>query len=313
MLTTGWVQKEDGNGTHTFPAGRIQKELQLSGISKERQKKAEREERDQKKRLADMDPLVRQLKQYREDAEKMRESSQMAAIDAKLKSGEGLTPEEEEYLKQSNPDGYREYQEIRQERAAYKEQLKHCKTKEEAEQLKLNKMGNFLAEAKKVSSNPAIPKDAKRGLLEKILRKAAGIQKSHLAFTKTALYHGLPTEEELTEKVKEKSQGQPSVQKTEAPEGIVPPSGQGTEATEGIVSPSGQGTGEKTKTPMMIQEKGNLEKSGKKEGKAQREPAEFEDVEREIIGSLTIDRPRGYGLEYLSTDIQLSRRAAKHT
>lgn len=273
MLTTGWVQKEEGTGAHTFVAGRLQKELQLSGLGKERQKKAEREEREQQKRLADMDPLVRELKQYREDAEKMRESNQMAAIDAKLKSGEGLTPEEEEYLKQSNPDGYREYQEIRQERAAYKEQLKQCKTKEEVEKLKLGKMGNFLAEAKKVSNNPAIPKNAKRGLLEKILKKAAGIQKSHIAFTKTAAYHGLPTEEELTEKVKEKSKKQLS-----GPE------------PKGALEPSSE-----------LEQERNL---GKEED-TDTEPADFEEVEREIIGFLTTDRPRGYGLEYFSAGARL--------
>lgn len=276
MLTTGWAQKEEGKAAHTFMAGRMQKELQLSGLSKEQKSKAEREEREQKKRLADMDPLVRQLKQYREDAEKMRENNQMAAIDAKLKSGESLTPEEEEYLKQSNPDGYREYQEIRQERTAYKEQLKHCRTKEEVEKLKLNKMGNFLAEAKKVSSNPVIPKGAKKGLLEKILRKAAGIQKSHITFTKTAKYHSLPTEE-LTERVKEKSKEQFSGQKTEAQE---------PELSTGLEP---------------------------EDRKPQGEPAEFEDVEREIMGFLTIDRPRGYGLEYLAADARLSRRGAGHT
>ncbi len=312
MLTTGWVQKEE-KGTHTFGAGRFKKELQLSGLSKEHQRKAEREEKEQQKRLADMDPLVRQLRQYREDAEHMRKSSQMAAIDAKLKSGEGLTPEEEEYLKQTNPDGYREYQEIRQERETYKEQLKHCKTKEEVEKLKLNKMGNFLAEAKKVSSNPVIPKGAKRGLLEKILKKAAGIQKSHTAFTKTAKYHGLPTEEELTEKVKEKYKKQPSAENMEAaglpseegitgvPEGAEDaesPSGEGItgmpEGAEGAESPSGE--------DMAGVPKGNQGKE------SQGRPAEFEDVEQEIVGFLTTDRPKGYGLEYLGPNTHPSRR-----
>lgn len=142
-------------------AGKVQKELKLSGMNKLDQKKVEREEKEQQKRLADMDPLVRQLKQYREDAEKMRENNQMASIDAKMKSGEGLTPEEEEYLKQNSKDAYREYQEIKEEREAYKKQLKSCKTKEDVEKLKLNKMGNFMAQAQKISNNPVIPKGKK--------------------------------------------------------------------------------------------------------------------------------------------------------
>ena len=130
--------------------GKVQKELHISGRNRQDIQREEREEKAQQKRLADMDPLVRQLKQYREDAAHMRENNQMASVDTKLKSGEELTPEEQEYLKQNDPDAYREYQEIKQEREAYKRQLKSCRTKEDVEKLKLNKMGSFMAEAKKI-------------------------------------------------------------------------------------------------------------------------------------------------------------------
>lgn len=93
--------------------GKVQKELHISGRNRQDIQREEREEKAQQKRLADMDPLVRQLKQYREDAAHMRENNQMASVDTKLKSGEELTPEEQEYLKQNDPDAYREYQEIR--------------------------------------------------------------------------------------------------------------------------------------------------------------------------------------------------------
>ncbi len=185
--------------------GKVQKELQVSGRNRQDLKKEGREEQAQQKRLADMDPLVRQLKQYREDAEQMRKSNQMASIDTKLKSGGQLTPEEQEYLKQNKPDAYREYQEIKQEREAYRRQLKSCKTKEDVEKLKLNKMGNFMAEAKKTANNSVIPKDKKKALMEKLLKKTMGLQEEHIAFTKTAQYQNLPDEEEATEKVKEKA------------------------------------------------------------------------------------------------------------
>ena len=155
--------------------GKVQKELHISGRNRQDIQREEREEKAQQKRLADMDPLVRQLKQYREDAAHMRENNQMASVDTKLKSGEELTPEEQEYLKQNDPDAYREYQEIRQEREAYKRQLKSCRTKEDVEKLKLNKMGSFMAEAKKIANNPVIPKGKKKGLMEKLLKKAVGV------------------------------------------------------------------------------------------------------------------------------------------
>lgn len=195
--------------------GKVQKELQISGRNKQELKKAEREEKEQQKRLADMDPLVRQLKQYREDADKMRESNQMASIDAKLKSGSQLTPEEQEYLKEKSPDAYREYQEVKQEREAYRRQLKSCKTKEDVEKLKLNKMGNFMAEAKKIANNSVIPKDKKKALMEKLLKKTMGLQEEHIAFTKTAQYQNLPDEEEATEKVKEKVKSSETVESEE--------------------------------------------------------------------------------------------------
>lgn len=217
-----------------------------------------------------MDPLVRQLKQYREDAEKMRESNQMASVDAKLKSGEGLTPEEEEYLKQNKPDAYREYQEIRKEREAYKRQLKSCKTKEEVEELKLNKMGNFMAEAKSIANNPVIPKAKKRGLMEKLLKKTMGVQKAHIDFTKTAKYQNLPTEEELTEKVKEK--------------------------TDAVKKASSEKKSEdKQAIPGSISEEESEAKTNEKETT---ETSDFEDVQQTITDYLTTDRPRGYGLEY---------------
>ena len=185
--------------------GKVQKELHISSRNRQDIQREEREEKAQQKRLADMDPLVRQLKQYREDAAHMRENNQMASVDTKLKSGEELTPEEQEYLKQNDPDAYREYQEIRQEREAYKRQLKSCRTKEDVEKLKLNKMGSFMAEAKKIANNPVIPKGKKKGLMEKLLKKAVGVEEEHIAFVKTAEYQNLSTEEELTEKVKEKT------------------------------------------------------------------------------------------------------------
>lgn len=277
------AQKESNRPGNAQPeinvSGNVQKELKLSGLNKQIQQKERREEQERQKRLAEMDPMVRQIRQYREDAQKMRESRQMASIDAKLKSGEGLTPEEEEYLKQNNPEAYKEYQEIRQERAAYKKQLKSCKTKEDVEKLKLNKMGSFLAEAKKIPNNPAIPEEKKLGLMEKLLKKVMGVQKAHIAFTKTAKYQSLPTEEEATEKVKEKNAS------------AAPAQSENKEAGSQEIQEPGS--------------ESNPSEEEKNKGKQQAaEPAmdgkgdPFESARDSIIEFLTANRPSGYGLEY---------------
>lgn len=153
----------------------------------------------------EMDPQTRQIMQYKEDLAKMRESKQMASIDAKLNSGGLLTPEEITYLQNKCPEKYREYVELKNEREAYKRQMESCKTKEEVEKLKLSKMNSFLAEAKSVKNNPNIPEGKKKELMEKILRRTMGIQDKYMEFVRSGRYKELPTEEELAEEKREKT------------------------------------------------------------------------------------------------------------
>ncbi len=155
---------------------------------------------------AEMSPQERQIQQYKEDIERMREGRQMSDIDAKLKAGGTLTPEEITYLQRNCPEKYKEYVEIKNEREAYKRQMKSCKTKEDVEKLKMNKMSSFLAEAKSVMNNPNIPKGKKLGLMEKILRRVMGIEKEYVKFVNSGRYKNLPTEEELAEEERKKTE-----------------------------------------------------------------------------------------------------------
>lgn len=149
------------------------------------------------------DPQIRQIRQFEEDMKKMREGDIMSSITAKMKAGEDLTPEEVEYLQKNAPDMYREYMNIKGEKEAYERQLKNCKTKEEADRLKINKMNGILSQAKSVMNNPNIPKGAKVGIMEKLLMKAMGIEKVHQLFIKSGQYAKLPTDEEYAEEKKE--------------------------------------------------------------------------------------------------------------
>lgn len=140
----------------------------------------------------------RQLQQYQKDVEEMRKSRWIAALMNKIQNGEPLTPEEEAYLERNHPQALKEYEDTRMERAAYKEELKKCKSKEEAEQLKMNKMNEFMSAAKTVDSNPNIPKAAKIGLMERILRRLVGIEEEHVKFTRSLRYQKLPDKMEET-------------------------------------------------------------------------------------------------------------------
>lgn len=164
------------------------------------------EDNKKKENEKDLTPEMRQLLRYEEDMRRIREQKPKADIDAKLKAGADLSPEEIEYLKKNDPDAYREYEEIKREKENYEKQLKNCKTKEDVERLKMNKMGQFMAEAKGISQNPNIPKGKKLGLMEKLLKKVMGINTVHIAFTRTSQYQNLPTEEEIEEEEKKKKE-----------------------------------------------------------------------------------------------------------
>lgn len=183
-------------------AGTIKSAVNLAVMD---QKWQERKKNLGQKKKEELTPEQRQIKQYQEDLKQMRESSQMAALDAKLKSGAALTPEEIDYLQKKEPEKYREYMEIKAEKEAYKNALKACRTKDDVERLKFNKMGQFAAAAKKIANNPNIPKSQKLAMIEKILRKAMGVAEVHQKFVESEEYRKMPTEQELAEEKKEQN------------------------------------------------------------------------------------------------------------
>lgn len=243
----------------------------------------------------EMTPEERQLKQYQEDLKKMRESSQLSAVTAKLKSGQELSYEEIEYLQKNNPELYREYQEIKSEKEAYKRQLKECKTKEDVEKLKINKMNGYVASLKAVVNNPNIPKSAKKAYAEKMLMKVSAIQDAHMDFVRSTEYKHLPTEEELAEEKKEKFEAAEAVSKEPGAEdntedGIDEvPDGSGEEAADGEITEEMKTAEELEETLDTLQEKAENV---------------FQTAKRELTEYLTADRESGYGLEYMTGDLE---------
>lgn len=215
----------------------------------------------------EMTPEEKQMQRFQEDLVKMRESNHLASITTKLKSGQSLSPEEIQYLQKNNPQIYREYQELQEEKKAYERELENCKTKEDAEQVRLNKMGSILAEAKSISNNPNIPKGQKKALLEKLVMKTMGIQGVHMDFVKSSRYASLPTEEEVKEEAKEKA-----------------------DQTEEAAKEAG------------AEEESSVEETDIKD-KADDACEEIRSIVRDYLMK---DRPDGYGLEYLTEDFERS-------
>lgn len=145
----------------------------------------------------EMDAETRQILQYKEDLERMREGNQMASLEVKLKSGNALTREEIDYLKKNNPAAYRDYLEIQREKEAYEKRLKNCKTKDDVEKFKVTELGKLAAESESVANNPDIPEEKKLELIGKILGKVMNVQKVYTEFVKSGAYQELPTDEEV--------------------------------------------------------------------------------------------------------------------
>lgn len=179
-------------------AGTIKRSVRMAALDQKWQQKKNSFGQN-KKKLTEMTAEERQLQDFREQAEQMRKSQKHANIDAKLAAGEELTPEEIEYLRQNNPQALKDYEDTQKERENYKRALRNCRTKEEVERLKYTKMGQFMAEAKKISSNACIPKGKKVALLKRILQQATAVEDEHKEFLKTSRYASLPTEEEARE------------------------------------------------------------------------------------------------------------------
>lgn len=139
------------------------------------------------------------LEEMKEQAEATEKSNKLAAIDGKLKSGKDLSAEEMDYLRENAPELYKEAVKIREEKKAYKQRLRGCKTKEDVDRLNAEVNQRFMAEATAVKNNPNIPRAQKQAELDKIARRAAAINSVHMEFVASEEYATLPTEEELRE------------------------------------------------------------------------------------------------------------------
>ena len=148
----------------------------------------------QKKELT---PEERQLQNYQEELEKMREGNEYSAIYAKIQSGRELTPAEEDKLRARDPKLYMEYKADKMEQEAYEKKLKNCRTKEEAQKLHVNRMNGKLSELKSIVNNPNIPKSEKLKEAQRILGDTNKTVQAFQEFAKSAEFKELPTEEEI--------------------------------------------------------------------------------------------------------------------
>jgi hypothetical protein len=143
---------------------------------------------------------------FQEQIEQNREASKNLDIRNKIMYGGTITPEEEKYLEQNDPSTLQKYKQIKEEKKAYEEKLKNCKTKDDVQKLKTLTLGEYAASLKKVENDPCIPLSEKLAKAQETLAKTRSLQKVELKFMKIAEYANLPTEaEEAEERSEERS------------------------------------------------------------------------------------------------------------
>lgn len=175
--------------------GTIQSQVSLQILDLKWQKK--KQDINSKKDTEGMTQDEILLDSLERQAQTERERSATSELYTKLKTGGTLTEEEIAYLKEHDPEALAEYEKAQTEKKAYENALKNCRTKEDVQRLKLNRMGSFAAQAKEIASNPYIPKDKKVVLMQRLNNEVCMIRDAHQAFEKSRAYEELPEEQEL--------------------------------------------------------------------------------------------------------------------
>lgn len=174
-----------------------------------------------------------------------RRDETLASIRAKLDAGGSLTEEERAYLRQHDPQAYQELLQEEQEQAAYERALRSCKTREEADRLQMNRIGQSLSRIQTVEHDPAIPLHAKLKVAMREKRLVDAAADSMREFVASGDYDRLPSEWEEAKKKPDTPVQPPEESRDPQPEEIPEQSGkpeqpkqpeQGTEAAAGSLA-----------------------------------------------------------------------------
>ena len=175
-------------------SGTVQSQVNLQMLDIKWKKKLD--DINHKENLSQEEIFMQSLEEQAADVRKGRDTEQ---IYTKLKTGGTLTAEEISYLKEHDPEALAEYEKAQSEKKAYEQALKNCRTKEDVERLKLNRMGNFAAQAKTIANSPYIPKDKKLELMNRLNNEVCCIRDAHMEFVKSRVYEEMSEEAEIAE------------------------------------------------------------------------------------------------------------------
>lgn len=138
--------------------------------------------------------------------EEQKPDQTMQSIHTKLAAGKKLTSAEMKYLQENDPVTYQKAKELDMTRKQYAQELRHCKTKEEAQRVKLKYAAQALETVNSVNSNPNIDKGQKLKLIMAENQKMNAVENITNQFVKDGHYAKLPTEAEKLKAEKEKQE-----------------------------------------------------------------------------------------------------------
>lgn len=141
------------------------------------------------------DSVKQQAEEIRK-ANKDGTTKMTAQIELKLNSGQKLTTEEMEYLKEHDPQAYQRVKATEMEQKHYEQELKRCKTKEEVQRVKMAHAATSLNMVNEIKNNPNIPESKKLELIWNEHRKNKALEESTQEFVESGKYAKLPTEAE---------------------------------------------------------------------------------------------------------------------
>ena len=154
------------------------------------------------------------MQTYKEQQENNPEDKELQRITNKIYAGGDLTEKEMQYLQKKNPILYQKMRAVEAEAKQYEEDLKRCKTKDEAQRIKMNKINASVASIRSVESNPNISDADKLAFAQAEQAKMREIEKITTKFIESGAYAALPTdaekfqtEKELAEAKREELQG----------------------------------------------------------------------------------------------------------
>lgn len=169
--------------------------------TKFKKKKAEGDLGSQSRKKTELEIKNEQFKaEYMRRQEENEDDDKMLTdINNKIAVDQELTPEELRYLQNKNPSLYQKVKNIENEKKQYEKDLKNCKTKEEVERLKMNKVSSALSAIKSAESDPNLPESAKLAVAQGELRRMNALNKILAKFVERGEYDKLTAEQEVLE------------------------------------------------------------------------------------------------------------------